>query len=180
MSNKIIRALAISTAFLLVPFTASFFVDGWLWTGFDYLFAWIVFSFVSLTLTFALTSAKSVSYKIAAGVAIVATFLLVWINAAVGIIGEDEWPNLLYLGVVALGFLGAIITQLKPLGMARTLFTVAGVLLLIPVLVLVVSSPLVTSEPPGLVGVFLLNAFFAALFAGSALLFLQSARIIVK
>jgi hypothetical protein len=39
------------------------------------------------------------------------------------------------------------------------------------VIALAIAKPQVTMEPPGVLGVFVLNAFFAMLFVGSALLF---------
>ena len=54
-------------------------------------------------------------------------FLIVWLNAAAGLIGiEDDDPaNLLYVGVLAIGFIGAIIARLQPRGLARALFATA-------------------------------------------------------
>lgn len=52
---------------------------------------------------------------------------MVWLNAAAGLIGiEDDDPaNLLHVGVLAIGFIGAIIARLQPRGLARALFTTA-------------------------------------------------------
>jgi hypothetical protein len=52
---------------------------------------------------------------------------MVWLNAATGLIGiEDDDPaNLLHVGVLAIGFIGAIIARLQPRGLARALFTTA-------------------------------------------------------
>jgi hypothetical protein len=52
--------------------------------------------------------------------------LLVWTNLAVGIIGEpDELANLMYVGVLAVGILGAITARFRPAGMARALLATA-------------------------------------------------------
>ena len=52
---------------------------------------------------------------------------MVWLNAATGLIGiEDDDPaNLLHVGVLAIGFIGAIIARLQPRGLARAVFTTA-------------------------------------------------------
>jgi hypothetical protein len=47
-------------------------------------------------------------------------------NLAVGVIGtEDDPANLMYVGVLAVGIIGAIIARFRPHGMARTLFATA-------------------------------------------------------
>ena len=57
------------------------------------------------------------AYRAAAGFALAAAFLLVWVNGAVGIIGtENNDANLLYVGVFGVGFFGALIARFDPLG----------------------------------------------------------------
>jgi hypothetical protein len=52
--------------------------------------------------------ASGTAYRFAVGLALTAAFLIVWLNAAGGLIGiEDDDPaNLLYVGVLAIGFVG--------------------------------------------------------------------------
>jgi len=101
----------------------------------------------------------------------VAGLLLIWMNLAVGIIGSEDNPaNMLYVGVLAVGIIGAGIARLRPRGMARTLFATAFAQMLVPVIALIIWRPSL-EETPGIVGVFILNAFFAALFVVSAMLF---------
>jgi hypothetical protein len=108
-------------------------------------------------------------------------FILFWINAAVGIIGDGP-VNLMYLGVLAVGFLGAFIARFQPRGMALVLFATALAQMLVPMFGLVIwkagfesllTDPSSPKPPfdPGIVPVFGLNAVFAMLFVVSALLF---------
>jgi hypothetical protein len=97
--------------------------------------------------------------------------ILVWVNAAVGIIGDGP-VNLMYFGVLAVGLVGALIARFRPLGMAWTLFAMAIAQMLVPAIALVVWNP---PFDPGIAPVFGLNAFFAALWVVSALLFRHSA-----
>lgn len=70
--------------------------------------------------------AEKNAYRLAAAVAVVSTFLLVWLSLGVGIIGKDGDPaNLMYFGVLAVGILGAVFVRFRPLGMACTLFAMA-------------------------------------------------------
>ena len=115
------------------------------------------------------------AYKSAVRLALVAAFLLFWVNGAVGTIGsEDEDINLLYSGVYAVGIIGALIARFHPRGMARALFATALAQALVPMIALIVQAT--SWGAAGVSGVFVLNAFFVMLFAGSALLFRKAAR----
>ena len=95
--------------------------------------------------------------------------VILWVNAAVGLIGSEDNPaNLMYGGVLAVGAIGAAIARFTPLGMARALFATAFAQFLVPVVALIIWRP---DFSPGVVQVFGLNFFFVLLFAGSALLF---------
>ena len=82
---------------------------------------------------------------------------------AVGLIGSEDNPaNLVYTGVLAVGFVGAIIERLQPNGMKQALFATAVAQALATVIALVLDAR---------VGVVLTSMFFLMLFFGSALLF---------
>ena len=125
------------------------------------------------------TKTHGTAYRAAVGVAFVTAFLLAWSNLAVGVIGSEDNPaNLMYIGVLAVGIIGAIIARLRPRGMARALFATALAQALVPVIALIIWKPQVTSVEAflGVLGVFGVNAFFFALFVGSALLFRHAGR----
>lgn len=116
------------------------------------------------------------TYRLAAGIALVAAVLLVWLSLGVGIIGEDGNPdNLLYGAVLAAGFIGALVARFRPRGMSRALLAAAFVQALILAFALSAGLGAPWSGPMELIG---LNGFFVALFAGSAVLFrlAESAR----
>jgi hypothetical protein len=79
----------------------------------------------------------------------------------------------MYVGVLAVGAIGAFIARLRPQGMARALFAMMLGQALVAVIALVggLGSP---SSSAG--EILRVNAFFAALFAGSALLFQKATR----
>src|SRR3712207_5946849 len=69
----------------------------------------------------------NIAYRAAVGVAVVAAFLLIWMNLAIGIIGSEDNPaNLMYGGVLAVGILGALSVRVQPDGMARALVAKIG------------------------------------------------------
>jgi hypothetical protein len=150
--------------------------EGWHWTLSDFVIMSGLMFGVGLAYELIARKWRTTAYRAAVGVALAAAFLLIWINGAVGIIGSEDNPaNLLYGGVLAVGLIGALIARFQPYGMARTLFATALAQALVPVIALIIWQPSF-AEAPGIVGVFVLNSFFAMLFVGSALLFQRAAR----
>lgn len=126
------------------------------------------------------TQSHSATYRWAVRVALGAGFILFWMIGAGGILGTDDHhpADLLYMGVLAAGIVGAILARFQPDGMARALFATALVQMLVPVIALIAGmhrSP-IRSDPSGIAWTLLLNGVFAALFVGSALLFRKAAR----
>src|SRR3989344_5814997 len=119
---------------------------------------------------------QSNMYLFAFGVGLLGVLLLGWVSGAVGIIGsENNSVNLMYWAVPAIGLIGSLISRFKPRKMAYTLFAVALVQFLVPVVALII-SPEVSWGNAGVIGVFVFNSIFALLFVGSGLLFLRAAR----
>jgi hypothetical protein len=114
------------------------------------------------------------AYRLAVAVAAGATFFLVWLSLGIGIIGADgDRANVLYAGVLAAGLVGALVSRLKPRGMARTMFAMAIVQAVVALVALVAGLGRPASGPLELLG---LTGLFVALFAGSGWLFLQAAH----
>jgi hypothetical protein len=118
--------------------------------------------------------AGNIAYRAGVGVALAAAFILVWMNLAVGVIGtEDDLANLMYVGVLTVGIIGAIIARFRPHEMARALFATALAQALVAVIALIFGLGSPWSGPGEILA---LNGFFVALFLGSALLFRHAAR----
>jgi hypothetical protein len=115
---------------------------------------------------------SNTAYRLAVGLALTAAFLIVWLNAAAGLIGiEDDDPaNLLYVGVLAIGLIGAIIARLQPRGLARALFATALAQAVVGAIAL--KLPNTASA----VQIVILHGVLVALFAGAALLLRYAAR----
>ena len=115
---------------------------------------------------------SNTAYRFAVGLALTAAFVIVWMNAAAGLIGiEDDDPaNLLYVGVLAIGFIGALLARLQPRGLSRALFATA----LAQAVVGVIAFKLPNTAGP--VQIVILHGVLVALFAGAALLFRYAAR----
>ena len=115
---------------------------------------------------------SNTAYRIAIGLALTAAFLIVWLNAAAGLIGvEDDDPaNLLYVGVLAIGFLGAIIARLRARGLARALFATALAQALVGAIALALPNTASSAQ------IVIVHGVFVALFVGAAVLFRYAAR----
>jgi len=168
--QKNMMRIAIGTGFiLLIPLVLTL-LAGWHWRPGAFVLAFVLL-FGGAGLTYGLVAKKMMSnkaYRFAVGVALAAAFILVWMNAAVGGILGDDPANMMYFGVLLVGFIGAVIARLKPHGMSHALFAMAFAMALVPVIALIVGAPAFAN---GVVAVFGLHAFFAMLFIGSALLF---------
>ncbi len=177
MKNRnIIRIAIVTGLILMIPLVAMQFVEGWNWSLIDFIAAGALIFGTGLSYELISRKGSTTKYKIAAGIAIGAAFLLIWINMAVGFIGSGaNLPNVMYFGVICLGMIGATVARLQPKGMAYTMFAMATAQFLVPVVALIVVRP-VLDEPAGIIGVFMLNLFFVMLFFISGLLFRHSSN----
>ncbi|HEY9481208.1 MAG TPA: hypothetical protein VIR98_03210 [Candidatus Paceibacterota bacterium] len=171
--KHIIRPVIITALILLIPLFVNHRVEGWNWTGSDFAFAAVILFGFSLAYELIARKGGSMAYKAAVGVAVFAAFILTWGNLAVGFIGEDNPANLFYFAIPLIGLVGASLSRFQPRGMAKTLFVMAAVQMIIPAVAYVVFRP---DFAPGVIGVFGLSIAFALLFVGSAVLFQHAAR----
>jgi hypothetical protein len=170
-----IAAWAVAALILLLPLVAMQFTDEVNWGVGDFVFAGALLIGTGLTYELAVRKQGDAAYRAAVGVALAAAFILVWVNAAVGIIGsEDENANLMYIGVLAVAIIGALIARFQPQGMAHAMFAAAFVQALVAVIALAAGwGSTGASWPLDILG---LTGFFVALFVVSAFLFRQAAR----
>ena len=112
-------------------------------------------------------------YRWAVAIALVTATMLVWLSLGVGIIGKDGDPaNRMYLGVLAVGIIGAALARFEPRAMALTLLAMALAQACVAAFAVSAGLGLPYSGPAEIL---LLNAFFVALFVASARLFKRSA-----
>ena len=168
---RYVLGVALVTALLLlIPLLGN-----WPWTLGDFVFAGALIFGTGLTYLLIARGGSRIAYRAAVGVSLAAAFLLVWINVAVGIIGEpDEGANLMYIGVLVVGFSGAFVARFRPKEMARALLAMALAQALVAAIGLLFG--LGAGSPPGVLGVLILNGFFVSLFGGAAFLFRYAGR----
>ena len=153
---------------LLLPLVAMQFTDEVAWGPLDFAVFGCMLAAACGTFEVTARATGSLAYRAAVGACLGAAFLLVWMNLAVGIAGDEGDPaNLMFYGVLAVGAAGAFAARLKPRGMARALVATAVAQTLVGVILLI--------GGPGFEAA-LLSAFFAALWLASAWLFHKAAR----
>jgi hypothetical protein len=180
-TKSILRQAVVTGCILLVPLLL-----GWNWPPYALAFWGAVVFGTGLIYELVARKGGTVAYRAAVGIACATGFVLLFINAAAGVIGDGP-VNLMYLGVLAVGFVGALIARFQPRGMALALVATAVAQMLVPVIALVIwkagwQDPFLNPNSPhppfhpGIGPVFGLNAVFAALWVASGLLFRRAGR----
>lgn len=151
---------------LLLPLIAMQFDSGVNWDESDFIVMGAMLFTACGIYELAARASGSNAYRAAVGIAVVASFLLIWINLAVGIVGNEGNPlNLMFAGVIAVAVAGALIARFKPDGMARAMNAAAIAQALVAVVILVLGH-----------FTFVLAAFFVALWLLAGGLFRKAGR----
>lgn len=96
------------------------------WDAADFIFAGVLIAAVGIPFALAVWKTRSLAYLAGTGLALATGFVLVWANAAVGIVGaESNNANLMFFGVLGVGIGGALLVRFRPQGMAKALAATA-------------------------------------------------------
>lgn len=175
LTRSIINVLMVATLLLIIPLIGSQFVDGWNWSGSDFVFAWLMVAVMGTLYVAISRKSPNMSYKLGLAAAVATAFLLIWVDGAVGIIGDGGPFSQFYFMILVLAFIGVLISRFKAAGMSRTAFTTAILIMAVPTVGVMV-NPGALSYMPGVLGVFVLNAVFAGGFVVSGLLFRKAGK----
>ena len=168
--RSVLVVALVTAVLLLIPLLGN-----WPWSLGDFVFAGALIFGTGLAYVLVAKGGSRIAYRAAFGVSLAAAFLLVWINVAVGIIGEpDEAANLMYIGVLLVGVSGVFVARFRSKEMARALLATAFAQALVAGISLIFG--LGSGSPPGVLGILILNGFFVSLFVGAALLFRFAGR----
>lgn len=117
-----------AVALILTPLIAMQFTREVNWTVSDFVFAAIIFGIVGGLLELAVSVTRNRYARAGAFFAVLAGFVVIWANGAVGMIGNEDNPVNLWFGAVLLvAITGAIVARFKPGAMANAMFA-AGAL----------------------------------------------------
>jgi hypothetical protein len=167
--KNFIRPALVTACILLLPLVGNQFTDGEGWSASDFVVAGTLIFVTGFLVELIASLQSTMQYRLAAGLALAAGFLSLWVNLAVGIIGGGpNLANLMFGGVYLTVLIGAFMVRMRPQGMALTMMAAALVQFLAPLVALLFWKPEFTPDiTRGLVG----NMLFVALWLGSAWLF---------
>lgn len=173
--TKSLFRVALATAFLLlIPLVAMQFTQEMKWDVADFVVAGVLLFGTGLTYVVVSRMGNTTSYRLGAGVAVLAGLLLVWINLAVGFLGSENNPaNLLFGAVLVVASVGALVARFRPLGMSRAMFAAALTQFAVPLMAALIYRPEVNM---GMLKVLVLNTIFAGIWATSGWLFRRAER----
>ena len=153
-------------ALLLVPLLAMRFSGEVAWSTGDFLFAALVIGGAGLAYELAVRTVAGGAYRAAVAAAVTGAVLVLWVNGAVGFVGDEgDRANLVFYAVIGLGSVGAIATLARPAPMAWVMSTMS-------VLQVAVGISTVGMDPV----VIPATIFFTGLWILSAHLFHRAAR----
>ena len=163
-----------AVALLLLPFVAmQVGADGVDWSLGDFIVFGVMLGTVGGALELAVRASGNWAYRGGAALGLLAMFLVVWANLAVGIVGNENNPwNQLFFLALLIGIAGACVARFRAKGMSYAMLAAAASL----VVAFAIASLGSTDEPFVKHGVeFAGTSIFAAILLGSAWLFRRAA-----
>jgi hypothetical protein len=116
----------VAVALIVAPLIAMQFTGEVNWTAGDFIFAALLIGIVGTAFELTVRVTRNWPHRAAVAAALAAAFLTVWVNGAVGMIGDEgNAYNLLFLGVIALALLGSALARFRPRGMALAMAVAA-------------------------------------------------------
>jgi hypothetical protein len=173
-----LRAIGWAAAALLLvlPLAAMRLgVPGIVWTLSDFLVMGALMGTCGLVLELVTRLSVNLAYRFAATVGVGAAFLLVWVNLAVGFLGgEDNFANLMFLGVILVAAVGTLAVRARAGPMTHVLMATAAAQLLAGI----IGYAAGWASPGGqaVYEVMMGTALFTGLWLISAYLFARAAR----
>ncbi len=153
---------------LALPWVAMRFTREFDWGALDFLVFGAMLAVACGGFEVAVRLGRHWAYRAGAAVAILAGFLLVWVNLAVGLIGDEGNPaNLAHAVVLLVAVGGALLARFGACGLARVMVATAVAQGLTVLLALMVGRPLEAVLTAFWVGMWLLSAGLFALAAGT-------------
>lgn len=114
-------------------------IAGFPWSLADYIFVGAVLGGAGMLIELGARMSTSPAYRFGVAVAVLTAVLLVWVNGAVGFLGDADNPeNLVFGAVILIAVVGAARARFRPAGMARALFATAAAQLAIGIVAIAI------------------------------------------
>ncbi|MBO9547767.1 hypothetical protein [Caulobacter sp.] len=153
---------------LLTPALAMRFTKEVVWTPFDFGVWGAILALACGTFELAVRASGSLAFRAAVAIVVAVSFLTVWINGAVGIIGDEDNPaNLMFGCVLLVAAAGAYVGRFRAAGLSRALLAAAFV----QAVVAIVAQLMGSREG------FVISVVFAGAWLLAAWLFGRAARV---
>lgn len=111
---------------LLLPAVAMQFTREVQWTALDFVVMGAMLATACALYELGAWLSDQFAYRVAFGLAIATGFLTVWVNLAVGMLGdESDAINLMFAGVLCVAAAGAVFARFRARGMAHAMFATA-------------------------------------------------------
>lgn len=164
-------AVALATLCVLaIPFVAMQYTTDVDWSTSDFFLAGSMLFITGMSLLLLIRFSSHILFKLGVIVAIGATFLMIWANLAVGLIGSGaNIGNLLYIGVIGVFIGGVILSKFTAKGMKRAMF--AATLALIVLAAIALLNNMHQDPDSSVIEVIGVNVFFAGLYSVAGVLF---------
>jgi hypothetical protein len=149
--TRLIRVLmwSVSACLLVLPAVAMMFTDEVSWNHVDFIVFALMLSMVCGCLEIVLRRSLSQNYLAGFAVALLASFLLIWVNLAVGIVGNEGNPvNLWFYAAPCVGVAWSFAARFRAGGMAQAMIAAAIVQAVVAIVVLTISkahTPIITA-----------------------------------
>jgi hypothetical protein len=174
-TRTVLRWVLITAAVLAVPLLAMVFklgvpdpgsgTNGVNWGPMDFAVIGVLVLGSGLLYEYASARAGTFAHRAAVGIAVAAGLFLIWVNLAVGMIGDEgNAANLMYIFVLFVALIGASIARFEPREASIAMFATAAAQALVAVIALIA----------GLGPTLPADAFFVAAWVASGLLFRQA------
>lgn len=151
---------------MIAPLIAMQFTHEVAWDAADFAVLGIMVLGSAGAYSLALKIRPERSYLAGMGLALLATFALIWINLAVGIIGSEDNPtNRVFSLILSVEIIGALISRFQPEGMAKAMAATAVAQLAVSVILFATGQG----------ATFVLAGLFMGLWLGAAWLFRKAA-----
>lgn len=96
------------------------------WSGSDFVVMGVILAIACGGFELVMYVSGDWLYRAAGALAILAGFMLVWVNLAVGLVSDGGNPfNLGFMGVLGVGAAGALLARFQPRGLSNTLLAMA-------------------------------------------------------
>lgn len=170
LKKSILGVVLVTALILTVPAVAMQFTTEVNWSFFDFIVMGVLIFITGISLVVVMRYATNMVYKVAMLMAFGTTFLMVWANLGVGLIGSGpNLGNLMYLGVYAVVIIGSIRSRFTSHGMERVMYATA--IALVVLAAIAIFAKMGTYPDSSVTMILAVNGFFAVLYAISGSLF---------